>query len=580
MDGLFIIGHQNIILYQDYNESLRDKFIELGKANGLLEENFEERELDSDVVMQLLNPIVTSQRIMCSQFDNRYTRLETMGDLGVHYDELFGFLYLKMGSGDVIKEKKILTACREFSRLICGPDIQLLRMDYEKNNLLRNLMKIWMELDAEDQATHLERVEYMVVSREMRNQVFAKIQDSLKNLKEEPHFVHYHGFLFSRGKLLTVYSNRGAKDVSPRDLFHIKILGTQVGGSSSCHLIYLTGVQHFCLPHILFSYRISNTLIFQLVIEYDNSDVADVIFNTLTFLCKIHNYPLDADNIKQMIDRSDMAIKQILEALRNNKLAKVEAERMGKSVDMRWSGMKKKFNELAKNSSYREVTKFFEASLPGLIDCLKLLFKTLFFDTFLTLSSNTLLMEASAVLKSHLDGGIVSESALEQQKAAMKAYIDEYPGLIHFVFVDNTDGRIISPERNWDDTRLLSREKFFSTIDLIAKYKKKGRSSVIWKGPELCFSFFTWYEDECGQYLDPKEVSACPENPTASANYYQKITETLFQRTTTVQRIKSYDLYLIHLGLVNSNLCLEHSRRISMTINDIMGSGGNPLDIL
>lgn len=533
--------------------------------------------MDSDIVMQVLNPIVTSQRVMCSQFDNKYTRLQTMGSLSVIYDEFFGFLYLKMGFGEPEQEQKILSACREFSKLICGPDIQLLRMDFEKSSLLRNLMRVWMKMDEEDQATHLEKVEYFLISREIRSQIVTNVQESLKNLKEEQLFSRYHALLFSHGKLLSVYSSRSVRDLSSRDLLQIRILSTQIT-SSNCYLIYLTGAQNSCLPHIVFGYRITETLIFLLAIEYDNAEVADVIFDTLTFLCKIHNYPLDADNIKAMIEKSDMAIKQILEALKGNRMAKVESERMGKSVEMRWSGMKKKFSELAKNSSYREVTKFFEASLPGLIDCLKLLFKTLFFDTFHPLASNPLLMEVSVALKSSLEG-LLANISLEQQKTAMKAYIDEYPGLIHFIFVDNSDGRIISPERNWEDTKLLSRTKFFTTIDLMLKYRKKGRSSLIWKSPALSFSFFTWYEDECGQYLDPKDVPSSVENPSTSANYYQKITETLFPKTP-LARIKSYDLYLVHLGLVNSNLCLEHSRRIAVTINDIIGINGNPLDIL
>ncbi|GAB0090824.1 Hermansky-Pudlak syndrome 1 [Sergentomyia squamirostris] len=578
MDGLFIIGQQNIILYQDYNESLREKFVELGKINGLLEENFEGQELDSDIVMQLLNPIVTSQRVMSSQFDNRYKKLQTLSNLTVIYDEFFGYLFLKMGSGEPEMEQRILRACKEFSKLICGPDIQLLRMDYEKSTLLRSLMGVWMKMHGEDQAAHLQKVEFMIISRETRGQIVSHVQESLKNLKEEPLFSRHHALLFCDGRLVSEYSSRSGRDLSAKDLHHIRILSTQIR-SSGCHLVYLTGTgQNCCAPHIIFSYRIVNDLIFMLAIEYDNSEVADVIYETLIFLCKIHNYPLDADNIKTMIEKSDLAIKQIQEALRGNRMAKVEAERMGKSVEIRWTGMKKKFSELAKNSSYREVTKFFEASLPGLIDCLKLLFKTLFLDTFHPLASNNLLLEVCVTLKPHLEA-ILTDNSHEQQTIAMKAYIDEFPGLIHFVYVDNADGRVISPERNWDDTRLLSRVKFFQTIDMMGKYRRKGRSSLIWKSSSLSFSYFTWYEDELGQYLDPKDVPSCPETSSTSVNYYQKITETLFPKNIT-KAAKSFELYLVHLGLVNSNLCLEHSRRIAVTINDLMGINRIPMDLL
>lgn len=38
MDGLFIVGPMNVMLYQEYNGELKEKFVQLAKAHGLLDE--------------------------------------------------------------------------------------------------------------------------------------------------------------------------------------------------------------------------------------------------------------------------------------------------------------------------------------------------------------------------------------------------------------------------------------------------------------------------------------------------------------------------------------------------------------
>lgn len=38
MDGLFVVGPMNVMLYHQYNTELKAKFVQLAKESGLIEE--------------------------------------------------------------------------------------------------------------------------------------------------------------------------------------------------------------------------------------------------------------------------------------------------------------------------------------------------------------------------------------------------------------------------------------------------------------------------------------------------------------------------------------------------------------
>lgn len=61
---------------------------------------------------------------------------------------------------------------------------------------------------------------------------------------------------------------------------------------------------------------------------------------------------------------------------------------------------------------------------------------------------------------------------------------------------------------------------------------------------------------------------------------HRKLTESFFPKVTnSTNKIKIYELFTIHLGLVNPHLQLEHSRRLIATISDEMISN-NLFDLL
>lgn len=59
----------------------------------------------------------------------------------------------------------------------------------------------------------------------------------------------------------------------------------------------------------------------------------------------------------------------------------------------------------------------------------------------------------------------------------------------------------------------------------------------------------------------------------------RKLAETCFPKLS-VNKIRIYELYCVHLGLATSSCVLEHSRRLAATIWEVTGVPNNPADIL
>lgn len=54
----------------------------------MFKENERDSKLASNILMQIFSPIITSQRIMCSQFGNSYTSCQCQNGLNIAFEEV------------------------------------------------------------------------------------------------------------------------------------------------------------------------------------------------------------------------------------------------------------------------------------------------------------------------------------------------------------------------------------------------------------------------------------------------------------------------------------------------------------
>uniref|UniRef100_A0A2M4C1C2 FUZ/MON1/HPS1 third Longin domain-containing protein n=1 Tax=Anopheles marajoara TaxID=58244 RepID=A0A2M4C1C2_9DIPT len=171
--------------------------------------------------------------------------------------------------------------------------------------------------------------------------------------------------------------------------------------------------------------------------------------------------------------------------------------------------------------------------------------------------------------------------------------MEEFPGMVHFMHIDRYNGRIVSPSLDVQDPSDILKQRVWSMVDFARTYLDKGYMSMIWKDVTFSYAYFLWFEDEHGTALKPNEPpNRCLSCGTGLLGLLvcvlvffllcvssRRLIETCFPRSSS-GKIRCYELFLVHLGLVTSTIVLEHCRRLAVTITDLTGCIGNPIDLL
>jgi Hermansky-Pudlak syndrome 1 protein len=89
----------------------------------------------------------------------------------------------------------------------------------------------------------------------------------------------------------------------------------------------------------------------------------------------------------------------------------------------------------------------------------------------------------------------------------MCSYLDEFAGLVHFIFIDRQRGTCFTPdiEMTAKETSNQIKTKVWSMIEASRSYLQNGQTTVIWKDFGFSYSYSLWFEDSNGQALKPKD---------------------------------------------------------------------------
>lgn len=387
---------------------------------------------------------------MFYQFDNNYSALVSGDKFNIAYEEYFGNLFIRMSelySSEVQKEILYNFVC--MARLICGPTISALKDERNDSaDLLRTVMHQWMKDYLKGYLTLLDGVNcFLVGAPDKLRSVAAFMENELKVVGTAMG-AKYHALLLYKHELVHLYSAPPAQ-ISTQDVGYLMTLshGVLQNRKTQFYNAFLNGQQNYeCIPHVVAITRyeeFSLTLI--LVVETQNTDIARSLHKSLSFLNKVYNFTvrLDADNVKAVVDKIDFHIGLVQQTLKAAKTDELDI--LLKSLERRWTTMKKKLAELIR-VSYKDVLKQLDSTLPALIEALQNIFRVVYIDGQQHLMKHEAVCQLceSSIVNSLK--GYHTIFSLNQHGQIVKSYMEEFPGLIHFIFVNKSSGRIIAPQ--------------------------------------------------------------------------------------------------------------------------------------
>lgn len=587
MNGLIVFNSSNDVVFKKFNTQLAEKIRNIAQEQELIDSP--DTPIDSNIILQIFSPLVNSQRIMFCQFDNTYSSIQCEENLNFTFGDFLGFSFIKIGQFPIEVLRRNCDVAISLSRHLYGPN--LFAADKVQEELFDDLVDCYETLSAVDQGIHVEAIPQLMINMEIKNSIKRTLEVTTEKLKDVGSN-RSHALLFIGSKFIGSSSSRTAQTLSASDVLFLSLLGRTLQKNKKTKqlnrtvVVFLEG-EHAstvsgCIPCIVHCSELEKGIIVIFVVEFCNLQVASNIFDTFFVLQKILNVQVqgDTDAVKSSFDNLEVFVKQTLDALKKAKLRGDEIEASHKKFASKWENIRKMYSEYFKNYD-KEISVRIESNIPPFLEDLKALF------TCTCCDSSQIALEQIPEFATFVEGKLLEFSEFLCVKAernlTIESYLEEFPGLVHFIYVNRTKGTMIAPDLTKDEKMASIIPRIFSMVEFTRSYLQKGHTTVMWKDKTFHYSYFLWFEDQNSVAMRPIDLQSHFFNHSAvkpqhapgllASDFYHQFTEIGFPKTLP-GKIKCYEIFCLHLGLVTTTCAIEHCRRLVATIADVVGEGG------
>uniref|UniRef100_A0AAR5QHD7 Hermansky-Pudlak syndrome 1 protein homolog n=1 Tax=Dendroctonus ponderosae TaxID=77166 RepID=A0AAR5QHD7_DENPD len=577
MDCLMIFNHLNDLIFTKHNAIFEEHIKNLALAQGLILKEQLEETLDSNVFIQLFSPIVSSHRIMHFQFGNSYTTIQFHTDFKLQFREFMDYVFIVI-SGE--KVAYLIDMFVTFARYLCGPEIYQLRTNNCKSTLYTRLIDQWLLLRNRDQAVFVEGLEQLIINNDISATCLQSLKESIAKLSVHPECSKIHALLFVDNKCLSLYSSTPAKELAPADILFLIIL-THCVSEESGHLesfqVLLSGsdVEPKCLPHAVHVVELFPQVFLVYLVEMGDPLVSATLFETFHHLHRLRFIQVQREmaSIQMGYENVDLSIRKLNGYLKKCKVKNLESSQ--KQLIKKWDVLKGKYREYLKTLSNEALLRA-ESLAMNLLDSLKEIHNlTAVDDSILKCSAAHVLQAIPKVRQDLADfneyflvKGIKNFSLGSEDSLTKHKYLEEFPGLVHFLYIDRNTHKVTTPSLDMQAEKAeFIQKKIWSMVTFAHSHLQEGHTAIIWKDTIFTYGYFLWFEDSSGDSLKftltPDLGSKIPG--ILHEDYYMKL-KTAMHPKLPAQKVRAYELFVMYLGLVTASSVLEQTRKLASTI--------------
>ncbi|XP_064625622.1 BLOC-3 complex member HPS1-like [Lineus longissimus] len=349
------------------------------------------------------------------------------------------------------------------------------------------------------------------------------------------------------------------------------------------------------LPHYLHCLEIAPGLVLVVVSEVTRGRLAIIlcqILHTLNMFLTESAGSKDQSHGRYRLEVMEGNLKKITDAIRK---LKGQGERLARDIHNRWDKVKQQgLLTWLEQAKLEELPVGLESCLDDLRVCLLDLFRRLYLNgPHMTDETHGQLVSALWRLQIHFQNKLLDYRDFlvvkAQRNITMTSYIEDYPGLVHFIYIDRTSNTLVAPslsllnkDDKMDATNMI-KEKIWQMVDWVQSKLTQGYVSMSKREGDFTYSYFLWFEDVSGsplviqQPFQPYKVNIPPG--VIAGNFYKEMIKTCFPNFVP-RSVHCYEVMTVHVGLVPTDLVLKHCRKLAASLWEASGDINTALSLL
>lgn len=174
---------------------------------------------------------------------------------------------------------------------------------------------------------------------------------------------------------------------------------------------------------------------------------------------------------------------------------------------------------------------------------------------------------------------------------AIISYLEDFPGLVHFIYVDRSSDQVTAPSinttpskiRDTSDPCYVIKQKIWDMWVYIHSYLLLGHTFIAVRDGDFLFTYCLWFEDSSGNpvvlHCPLPVLHGSPPPGILSTSFYKDLTRRCFP-SAPANAVRCYELMCVHVGLVPVQFATKHIRSLASALFQTSLGANYPISLI